>query len=85
MAAVEHVRTTKELVRYLLTEALVHLEVGMGEAAIWRIVDAAGLLGELSQTALGIHDSTGMGFRVVSEREQERRRRANGHDTEEVR
>jgi hypothetical protein len=59
------VRSTKALVRHLLTDALEYLEVGSGEAAIWRLIDAAGLLGQLSPQALGIYEATGMGFQLL--------------------
>lgn len=47
----------------LITQAMTDLG---GESAIWRLVDAVGLLSDHHHTAIGRQCGTGRGYRIIS-------------------
>lgn len=56
----EHKRNCAEA-QTLINQALTDLS---SESAIWRLVDAVGLLSEYHKTAIGRYTSTGRGYRI---------------------
>jgi hypothetical protein len=71
----KEIMTKKEIAEYLIKEAVANLDLGHPECAIWRLVDAAGLLWRENQAVVseragcGTAKFTGAGFRIIDEKE----------------
>ncbi|MFA4972127.1 MAG: hypothetical protein WC683_05910 [bacterium] len=55
-----------QVVRQLLQAAVDSIDVGDTESAVWRTVDAAGLLAKHYPDAVGVAERTGRGYQITA-------------------
>ena len=58
--------------RGLVADALQLIEQGATHRAIWRLIDAAGLLAFAAPDVIGVKESTGRGVRLIHEQREQK-------------